>query len=265
MRTLGIDLAAQDAKTACCAVHLSASESSATVESLAVGVSEDELLEQMRSADAVGIDAPFGWPVAMMDALREWREDGRWPVDGSRSGPDWSRALRFRATDLAVQQAVGIWPLSVSSDKIAHVAWRAAGLLSRHAEGMGENVDRTGAATGVFEVYPGAALAAWGLAHRGYKGRGGADARKKAGEAREALLGQMEAAGSGWLRLGPTPDARAAMVASDDAFDAFLAALAAAAAAKGLTARPSAEQEEHARVEGWIHVPKPDSFGRLAS
>ena len=65
--------------------------------------------------------------------------------------------------------------MSVSSDLIAVPAWRCMGLLDR----LGVN-DRAGG-DGAFEVYPAAALCAWGLRSRGYKG-------PKAGERRSALV-----------------------------------------------------------------------------
>jgi hypothetical protein len=63
----------------------------------------------------------------------------------------------------------GVNPLSVSADRIAHAAFRCAGLLARLAA-LGEPVDRAGSGV-VVEVYPAAALRRLGLTHRGYKSR----------------------------------------------------------------------------------------------
>jgi hypothetical protein len=67
-----------------------------------------------------------------------------------------------------------------------------------------------------------------------------------------------------WLALELTPDQRAELVASDDTFDAFVCALTACAAMAKATTLPRPEQEDLARDEGWIHVPRPDSFEDLA-
>ena len=59
MRTLGIDLAAQDKKTACCAVEWRAGR--AFVELPILGSDTAELIAAMQVADWIGIGAPFGW------------------------------------------------------------------------------------------------------------------------------------------------------------------------------------------------------------
>jgi len=50
---------------------------------------------------------------------------------------------------------------------------------------------------------------------------------------------------------------------SDHALDAFLSALAARAAGQRRTTVPQPDQRELARTEGWIHVPRPESFEGL--
>lgn len=72
--------------------------------------------------------------------------------------------LRYRLTDRILQAEYGINPLSVSSDKVAVLAWRCAELLDEiSAAGMGPSRDGT---DGIVEVYPGAALKVWDLKHR---------------------------------------------------------------------------------------------------
>src|SRR5207253_2236918 len=83
--------------------------------------------------------------------------------------------LRFRATDFAVHERTGRWPLSVSSDLIAVPALRAARLFGAH--------DRSGAGV-LVEVYPAAALRIWGFSTRGYKGPRGGAARCPRGRVR---------------------------------------------------------------------------------
>src|SRR4051794_11790320 len=131
MRTLGIDLASQDAKTAFCAIEWASEK--AFVEMPRAGRPESELLDAMERADWLGIDAPFGWPDAMVDAVHGFAHGGTWPDAAT------PQALRYRATDwfthtiIAEKTQKSVWPLSVSSDRIAVCAWRCARLLTEYA------------------------------------------------------------------------------------------------------------------------------------
>lgn len=73
----------------------------------------------------------------------------------------------MRRTDAFVHDKLRITPLSVSADKIAHVALRCAVLLAR-LDAAGRPVDRSGAGP-VVEVYPAASLRSWGLYRPGHK------------------------------------------------------------------------------------------------
>jgi hypothetical protein len=66
-----------------------------------------------------------------------------------------------------VREQAGLVPLSVSADRIAHVALRCAVLLAE-LDASGRPVDRSGSGH-VVEVYPAASLRRWGLDHPGYK------------------------------------------------------------------------------------------------
>jgi predicted nuclease with RNAse H fold len=243
VRTLGIDLASQDDRTAMATVEWTGGR--AVVGSPVSPVSDADALDAIAAADWTGIDAPFGWPEALVRALPGFADRGAWP-DVDRD------ALRFRETDRFVHTASGIWPLSVSSDRIAVPAWRCARLLAA----LG--VDRLGGER-VVEVYPGASLRLWGFERRGYK-RSGDRARQAAQRsARAELVAEIEVRGAGWLELGA---ARAACVESDDALDAVLASLLARAAARALTWPPPGG--DVVRREGWIHLPRPGTFGELA-
>lgn len=156
MRTLGIDLASQPRTTAACVLNWQ--DGVRRVEVIEVRCDDERLIELSQDADAVGIDAPFGWPLPFLDLMRQ-QASGSW--DHPRRDE-----LRFRRTDFAVRHSLGRWPLSVSSDRIAIVAMRCAGLLSR----LGVE-DRSGAEC-VIEAYPAVALHQWGFASRGYKGTG---------------------------------------------------------------------------------------------
>ena len=236
MRTLGIDLAAQNPRTAVCAIDWD--DEQARVHAPELGgkrEGDDWLVELARDADAVGIDAPFGFPDVAVNALSVWAERGRWTSASVHE-------LRFRITDRFVHEETGRWPLSSSSDLIAITAWRCARLLDRLDVKSRTGDDR------VYEVYPGAALTCWRFVRAGYK---------SSADARAALLAELERP---WLDLGP---ARAACIESDDALDALIASLVTRAATRGLTENPSGDSATIAR-EGWIHLPSADSFDQLA-
>ncbi len=138
-------------------------------------------------------------------------------------------------------------PLSVSTDKIATCAMRAAALLS--AAGAAPGAPPPSRVAGPwFEVYPAVARDVWALPTTN-------DKRDR--EARErrldALADGVEAAGA-TLRFAD--GTRAACIDSDDALDALLCAFVARAAAVGATLPPpDARYVAAAEREGWIHVP----------
>jgi len=237
MRTIGIDLAADDAKTAIAAIRWSGG--SAEVEQLDVGADDTAVLDAIRRSDKAGIDSPLGWPVPFVKFVAA-QEAGDLVLPQDPAGREWRRSLAYRRTDLAVHEALGIWPMSVAADRIAHVAMRCAGLLARlAAEGL--PVDRAGAGV-VVEVYPAASLRRWGLEpFRRYKGTANAE--------RLDLLVSCLTSAAPWLRLGAS---EAGCRRSDHAFDAVLAALTARAAALGQTTAPEGSE---AAVEGWIALP----------
>src|SRR5215831_17281551 len=73
---------------------------------------------------------------------------------GDGAGTGWRRELTMRRTDVFVRDKLRLVPLSVSADRIAHVALRCAVLLAK-LDASGRPVDRTGAGA-VVEVYPAA-------------------------------------------------------------------------------------------------------------
>jgi len=237
VRTAGIDLAADDARTAIAEIRWSAGI--AELERLVVGVDDTMVLDAIRCSDKAGVDCPLGWPVAFTRFVAA--QEGGDLVVPALTGRDWRRSLAYRRTDLMVHETLGIWPMSVAADRIAHVAMRCAGLLARlAADGLA--VDRTGAGV-VVEVYPAASLRRWGLEpFRRYKGAANAD--------RLDLLVSALSTAAPWLRLR---EFEAVCRRSDHALDAVLAALTARAAALGQTTAPAGE---HAAVEGWIAVPE---------
>jgi predicted nuclease with RNAse H fold len=235
MRTVGIDLAAEPAKTAVAVIDWS--PGAAVVRSVALKQTDDDIADLVEHAHKVGIDCPLGWPEPFIEFLSAQR-------DGAQLKPhdlEGRRLLTYRETDRAVVAGGGPRPLSVAADRIGHAALRAAGLLGQL--GRERRVDRAGGGL-VVEVYPAAALRHWGLNHTKYKG-GEAKAERK--KLIKELTSKLTA-----LDFG---DTKAACVDSDDALDAVVCALIARAAALGEATRPDQEQAKLAATEGWIAVP----------
>ncbi len=224
----------------------------AVLASVRLGCSDAHLVAAADGADVLGVDCPLGWPldfVAMVLAHEQFRLAPP-PISGER----WRRQLTLRHTDQYVQARTGLTPLRVSADLIAHPAMRWAGVAAQLAQ-QGHDVCRDGSGL-IAEVYPAAALKTWGLPHRGYKG---GDNRT----VRDRLVADVLGAAP-WLDLGGFD---ALCVESDHALDAVLCALLARAVRSGLTEPP--DDDDRARVEGWIHLPTVGlaelSGGRLSS
>lgn len=213
----------------------------AVVESVCVGVEDEKIVEAVLAADKVGIDSPLGWPMQFTQFLA-LHQQGQVRDPGQLTGVAGRSALIWRKTDTVVRQTTRLTPLSVSADRIAHVAIRCAVILAQCAE-RGIVVDRSG--TGVVcEVYPAASLKTRDLPYRRYKG---SDGRGELGRLVEALKAQAP-----WLELGRHEDL---IRDSDHAADSLIAALSALAAARGYATRPALDDQLAAELEGWIAVP----------
>lgn len=237
MRTLGIDLSANPAKTGACEIDWDAG----AVTFLGRPTDDEALVEAAQRADMTAIDVPLGWPDGFIKAVVAHHDQAGWPPVAI-TPPEDRTALRYRTTDLVIR-AGGSQPLSVSSDLIGVAAMRGARIQHMLAE-SGVTVDRSGLTGRVIEAYPAAALRVWGLRSSKYKGSSNAeDCRVLAAE----LTG----------RCGPLSDAAAACLdgCDDDGLDGFVCALVARAALAGETAGPDPEHAEVARREGWIHLP----------
>jgi hypothetical protein len=189
--------------------------------------------------DILTIDAPLGWPVAFGAAIGSHQRRESWPAASSRE-------LRYRRTDLHVQELTGIWPLSVSTDRIGIVAFRAARLLALLRPG--EAPIRDGS-SGIIEVYPAAALQRWGLPFREYKRVEGLQTRRKILDKLGAIV-RIELAGF-----------EGAILDSDDALDAVFAGLVGIAKHEGLVEPIPKEGADAAAIEGWIWLPTGASLG----
>lgn len=245
MHTVGVDLAAQPANTGLCQIDWAAG----AVVSVTGGVTDDVIVDAIcdPAVGRTGIDAPLGWPDAFVDAVAAHHRNAPWPGAGVDPDED-RRRLRLRHTDVVVATSTGRQPMSVSADRIAVAAMRAA-LLQHLVRGrIGDvAVDRSGTSGVVAEVYPAGALTVWGLPASGYKGAG-------ATEQRRGILG-------GLLERFPLDvggEHADRMVASDHLLDAFICALVTRAITDGATNTPSPDELALAQREGWIHLPRPD-------
>jgi predicted nuclease with RNAse H fold len=235
--TAGIDLAAEPKATALALIEWGKNQ--AELQLLPLGVTDEQIVGLAKSADKIGIDCAFGWPVEFFEFLTQHMNPNQKPkaVDGAM---EWRRTLSHRETDREVRKLTGRWPLSVSTDRLGLTAMRNAGLLARFQE-AGVNVDRSGDGTAC-EVYPGATLRLWGFDTAGYR----TEDNKRA-----KLLEKLKAQAP-WLDLSSFEDQ---MLDSTDCFDAVIAALAARAVALGAYSKPSKDQLDKAKVEGWICLP----------
>lgn len=238
MRTAGIDLATQEARTAVCTIDWCTT--SALVH-LVDDRSDAGLVAVCRESDKVGIDCPLGWPVPFVDAIRAHRDREPWPGQGA-ADPDAFRALlALRETDRQVHDRTKCSPLRVAADRIGLTTMRCALLL----DALGD-VDRTGLTGTVAEVYPAASLRIWGLRWNGYKGAKG----------RHHLAGMVEGLLAEVSELEFAPGVQEVCEYSDDAFDALVCAITAKRVVDGRTHHPEpGRQEDLAATEGWIHLP----------
>jgi predicted nuclease with RNAse H fold len=236
MVTLGVDFASQPDKTAACMVHWENGEAKASVPEL--GVDDERLIALATDAHRVGVDVPFGWPRAFVDAVAAHQQGNPWPDNTTRD-------LSFRATDHYIWLQTKKWPLSVSTDRIGITAFRAARIFSRME--ITTPVDRSGKGKFI-EVYPAAALRRWGLTP---------ETKRNTPLLISALVERTEK----WLRLSDY--ARALCEKNRDALDSVIAALVARAAALKLCDPIPADFAEAAEVEGWIALPLPDSLEKL--
>lgn len=238
MLTAGVDLAAEPKGTALAIVEWSAGLSK--VVDVQLGVSDEPIVKIASQVDKLGIDCALGWPQEFVNFMTQ-QADAHLAGHNFDGGMEWRRRLAYRETDRHVREVTGRWPLSVSTDRLGLTAMRCAGLLSRLST-SGVEIDRTGAGL-VAEVYPGASLRLWGLNTTGYR---------TSEDLRAELLTTLKIQAP-WFDAG---GAEELMITSCDAFDAVIAAIAARAVAMGKYLPPKVDQQDIARVEGWISLPQ---------
>lgn len=243
---VGVDLAADPARTGLAMIREEPDRNVVIVENVTLGVSDDDLIDEITAAEKTGVDVPFGWPRPFVERLVEHSAGVMAPP--ADTGLEWRRSMAMRRTDLVVRERFGLVPLSVATDRIAYPALRWSGVEAR-LRGIGIDCPRNGAGR-VCEVYPAAALRSWGLPHRGYK-------RDVARDVREHLVEALEET-MPWLVWNGF---RGEAIRSDDILDAVIAALVAREVAAGRTLTPAAGDADLALSEGWIHVPVTASLG----
>src|SRR3546814_3004732 len=108
MRTLGIDLSANPAKTGACEVDWIAG----TVTLLDRPTSDEQLVKAVLSVDMAAIDVPLGWPDEFIEAVVAHRDRRGWPPIAAEP-PEERLPLRYRTTDLLTRISRP-QPLSVS-------------------------------------------------------------------------------------------------------------------------------------------------------
>ncbi len=287
---LGVDLAAQPGKTALCEIAISngVPEITRTEEDC----DDTLLMADFRRCDIkrIGIDSPFGWPIAFVNALSNHQSRAGlydWPRNDPEvyAGPkgkstDEYRDLKFRATDLVVWEKARK-PLSVAVNSLGSVAIRNASLLSR-AGAKGRSVDRSGRTGHFVEVYPAAALCQWGIDPKGKSSDGKKWCKRvmrellleMTGDCRKEVLESQESAtislAEGDLKLKNPKN----LCCSDHVVDAFVSAVVALMAQLDRQFPPKREEnrlthpippgmEALAKMEGWIALPKEESLKQL--
>lgn len=255
---VGIDLATQPRNTGLCELHPDGEGLRAEFPARRGALpTDDELLRRISDEGVakVGIDVPFGWPTAFVEAVSGHSNERRWPDPGL--DPDRQvRQLRYRVTDRWVAQHLADLepsgpaprpPLSVSTDLLGVTAFRMARLEGRLRD-RGVAVDRTGWTGRIVEVYPAGALRCWGLYPE--------TSYKTDPTVRARLVDALDA----FLAGSVTGDWQGICRDSDDQLDAFVSALVARLSDQGRTIGATSHAVEDLDLstvqrEGWIHLP----------
>jgi hypothetical protein len=255
-RTIGINLSAAAKFTTVVAIEWKDQE--AWVSEAVIDLEDDELIGYLSAGDRTGVYAPFGWPVAMVDAVSSYTNSDQWQRASRRQ-------FRHRETEAFVHDILQseadqeLWPQSVSCDRLALQARRMAQLREQLFTETGKRFDRAGG-DHILEVYaPGASLL-WGLHSHAANGLEiPPDASEKPG----LLFVERIEAAAPWLQW--REGKRAVCLKNEHTSDALLAALVARASELDLTIRPENGHLDLARREGWMHLPSKGSLPSLVS
>ena len=134
MKTLGINKAADPKRTAAAVIEWHKGQ--AQVVHLALGVTDETVVELFGASDMTGIDCPLGWPRPfLLFLLRHSRDDPDAVL--RHDGLAGRRELAYRATDRFVTHQTGLIPLSVSAGRLAHPAMRCAVIQAKIARAAG--------------------------------------------------------------------------------------------------------------------------------
>lgn len=240
-RTIGVDLAAQPARTALAVVVWE--PGSAAVRELIRPAFDDQIVAAVQDCDRAGFDVPLGWPASFTAFITAHQGDTHAPLPDA----DAWRDLAYRKTDRVVAESFRKTPLSVSTDRIGLAAIRGATLLARLRD-AGVDVSRDGSGR-IVETYPAVALTQWEITVDGpYKGTD----RSRASTNLTLLVDALRT-GAPWLDLGAH---EGLCRSNDDAFDAVVCALIARAHQLDQCTKPTSEDQDLARSEGWIAVPE---------
>jgi len=222
----------------------------------------------------IGIDAPFGWPVAFIDAIQHYRDTESWACNdpcvypGEENTTIQYRNLKYRRTDLDVWAKIDRRPLGVATELIGSVAMRAARLLARAKCEYGLEVDRSGQKRHFLEVYPAAAFKRWGIETSRKNEKGDTKSYKKDPEVRRQVLRDLSHHLNNWLH---DPDEHSKTDHQVDALASALVTLMAeldhrlnASERYELIETIPPAMERVAKKEGWIALPTKSSLHDLA-
>jgi predicted RNase H-like nuclease len=187
----------------------------------------------------VAIDAPLGWPRALMRAVASHRA-------GEPLGTMKDAATFFsRETDRHVRKVYGKTPLEVGADRIARTAFSALALVATLRARAKLDVAWRPDERGVIEVYPAATLTALTAKKvEPYKKRDQVPERAK-------IVNEL----ASHVTINASLRRRALEV--DHLLDAVVCAVAGADFVSGKAIAPDDAQLELAQTEGWIWVRSP--------
>lgn len=257
MNSIGVDIASENSPTGFCVLEWQSPQVAVVKDLWVAKVKVNNLVALVNGArqnnDPVGIDAPFGFPLAFREAVIAMAQ-GAPPPTGDPLWRETEKIVR------PVKQALSSVTSLITNTVSGRCFPLRYGLLGQLCSN-----DLIGYNTRVFEVYPAAALVSWGVAiaktvdELSYKTKGALGER-----ARERVLQQLRNHAP-WLQINDSSHLKL-LAERDDAIDALVSALVARVA--GLSSRPTAPSGSVPLVniiktEGWIHVPPHGSLNGL--